>query len=503
MTKIFQKTYFYVSLISCLALLFCLAPKITEAASLNFALNPYQGEIRPGGAILIGTNPIFDTNEATIEAWINPKSYPTGIGEDEGRTILWNGDGTGGHDPYWILLNTSGRLEARVDYDSPYQQHIFVSSDPIELNTWHHFALVIGAVSTDLYIDGVKQPGTFLNGGPACKGTNYLAVGRSMWHWNPYEGLIDEMRIWKVARTVTEIQNDRWTGSVSGDNPDLVAYWDYEQGANSSVLYDLTPNHLNGGIQGCTWTNESAPAPPCQADVWSCGEWNACSISGTQTRTCAKTFECSTVDTPSPATSQSCVYTPPTCTSWIYSDWSACQPNGTQTRSIASSTPNGCAGGNPVLTQNCIYTPSPCTADVWSCGEWGFCFVNGKQSRNCTKTFDCLTANTPSPATSQKCTYQKPTCTADTWTCGAWGECSLSGIQNRSCTKTFDCPDIQTAPPTTEQYCKAPNKPTNQSSSSDEATIAQLKSQIADLQRQIMILLTQLIQVLQQQLGHR
>ncbi len=247
-----------------------LLPNIAKADSLNFYLIPWGDEIRPGGATLIGSNPLFDADEITIEAWFKPKSYPTGTGQDEGRTIIWNGDGTGGHDPYWILLNPSGYLEARVDYNPPYQQHIFTSSNPIELNTWHHFALVIATSSTDLYIDGIKQPGTFLNAGSACKGTNYLAIGRSMWHWNPYEGFIDEMRIWKVARTETEIQENRWTGSVTGNEPGLIGYWDFEPGLDLKILYDRTSNHINGwGLPGNTWVEDNAPAyePITKADV--------------------------------------------------------------------------------------------------------------------------------------------------------------------------------------------------------------------------------------------
>lgn len=43
---------------------------------------------------------------------------------------------------------------------------------------------------------------------------------------------------------------------------------------------------------------------------------------------------------------------PTTCTSFTYSAWSACS-NGTQTRTVASSSPSGCTGGNPVLSQSC------------------------------------------------------------------------------------------------------------------------------------------------------
>lgn len=152
--------------------------------------------------------------------------------------------------------------------------------------------------------------------------------------------------------------------------------------------------------------------PICVYDIWTCGDFGPCEQNGTKTRTCTKTFDCPTITTPSPATSQTC-------------------------------------------------TP-PCTADTWECGGWSTCSTYGSQTRTCTKTFDCPTANTPSPATSQSCTSPQPSCNADTWTCGSWGECSLSGIQNRSCRKTFDCSSVETAPPITDQYCEAPSRPTPQ-----------------------------------------
>jgi len=62
----------------------------------------------------------------------------------------------------------------------------------------------------------------------------------------------------------------------------------------------------------CTPTppSPSSPSPSCQADTWLCDDWGSCSASGSQTRSCSKTFECPSVVTPSPSTSQTC--TPPT-----------------------------------------------------------------------------------------------------------------------------------------------------------------------------------------------
>ena len=56
-------------------------------------------------------------------------------------------------------------------------------------------------------------------------------------------------------------------------------------------------------------TNTIVPINPvslCQVDTWSCGNWDSCSISGNQIRSCIKTFDCSSVVTPSPVVSQGC-----------------------------------------------------------------------------------------------------------------------------------------------------------------------------------------------------
>ena len=49
------------------------------------------------------------------------------------------------------------------------------------------------------------------------------------------------------------------------------------------------------------------PVPSCQTDIWSCDNWSSCSASGNQTRSCTKTFDCPSINTPTPIISQSCV----------------------------------------------------------------------------------------------------------------------------------------------------------------------------------------------------
>lgn len=165
--------------------------------------------------------------------------------------------------------------------------------------------------------------------------------------------------------------------------------------------------------------------PTCLEDTWSCGAWSEC-LDGSQTRSCTKTTDCPDVDTLSPSTTQECTDTPADCTSWTYSDWGTCT-DGQQTRSVVTSSPDGCSGGSPTLSQSCT---TECTEDTWECEPWGSCSPSGIEERNCTKTYDCLTAYSASPPTTQTCTYIPTTCTS--WTYSDWGDCSSGGQQERT-----------------------------------------------------------------------
>jgi hypothetical protein len=115
--------------------------------------------------------------------------------------------------------------------------------------------------------------------------------------------------------------------------------------------------------QSCT---PPSTTPSCTADTWSCTAWNACSASGGQTRSCTMTSDCVGVTTPSPATSQSCTpTTTPSCTAdtWTCTAWNACSASGSQTRTCTMTT--DCATAttpSPATSQTC--TP-PATSSVY------------------------------------------------------------------------------------------------------------------------------------------
>lgn len=205
------------------------------------------GEVSDFNYVIIGSDPVFDTDEITVEAWIKPTSLPTGTHVFEGRsTIVWNGDGSSGKDPYIFYINEFGKLEAHVDFQNGDYLYIYGSAD-IALGVWHHVALTISPTKTQLFLDGHANGEITHNSGPAVKGHSYLAFARHMYQRNPFGGIMDELRIWSTVRTAEEIQGNIWAGGISGDEPDLVGYWDLNEGSGL-ISHDVTQNQNHGTI---------------------------------------------------------------------------------------------------------------------------------------------------------------------------------------------------------------------------------------------------------------
>jgi hypothetical protein len=73
----------------------------------------------------------------------------------------------------------------------------------------------------------------------------------------PFNGIIDEFRIWNVARTDIEIQATM-NQSLNGNEPGLVGYWKFDEGTGSTTA-DLSSNGNDGTISGALWVSGTSP----------------------------------------------------------------------------------------------------------------------------------------------------------------------------------------------------------------------------------------------------
>lgn len=189
----------------------------TDEAAYTFAITAFNRG--PGETLHFdGINdtvylPVRISGSYTKEAWINTAAltaFPNIITGDSTALFLNNGTLAAGHSPgFNQVIDTSTALP------------------PLPANTWVHIAVTYDAATTTmtLYRDGIRV-GVNTTTPPR---TDSLILG-AFAGANFYSGLMDEVRIWDIARDSLSIASNRSCG-LTGDEFFLRAYYKFNQGA--------------------------------------------------------------------------------------------------------------------------------------------------------------------------------------------------------------------------------------------------------------------------------
>ncbi|MCK8604331.1 LamG domain-containing protein [Desulfoferrobacter suflitae] len=173
----------------------------------------------------------------TIEAWIKPEAF-TWLGGIVSKYHSVEANG------YTLRLGMNGSFDG-INFDG-----METTGGVLQVGVWHHVAAVNDNGTRRVYINGVEQGLTgsaitvVANSDPMKIGSDY---GR------PFNGAIDEVRIWSVARTREQIIANRGS-TVDETSTGLAAYYRFDQGVaggdNTGVttLYDRTANMLHGTL---------------------------------------------------------------------------------------------------------------------------------------------------------------------------------------------------------------------------------------------------------------
>ena len=177
----------------------------------------------------------------TYEAWIKTTATTA-----TNAAFLANGVNSSGQK--WIIRMDGGQL--RVEINGANIRGTTIIND----NEWHHIAVVVdnsgGANlgNTTLYVDGEVET---LSGSSNTSLTINTANSQNLWlgfdHSNRYfEGQMDEVRIWSVARTQSQIR-EMMHLTLGGQESGLEAYYQFNESSGTIVSekihgYNLTLN---------------------------------------------------------------------------------------------------------------------------------------------------------------------------------------------------------------------------------------------------------------------
>jgi hypothetical protein len=174
---------------------------------------------------------VLDTTNRTFEAWINiDQNAPS-----SNLTILDYGlNAVGSRNTFIIDGNRNLRfLSGGTNGNLP------ASSSTIAVNKWVHVAFVLDNGTGFLYIDGIQESTASLSGVNTPSGNANLTIGQRVSGGSiPFAGSIDDVRVWDIARSQSEIfanMNAEFCGSIPG----LVAHFDMNggiAGGNNSTI---------------------------------------------------------------------------------------------------------------------------------------------------------------------------------------------------------------------------------------------------------------------------
>ncbi len=186
--------------------------------------------------------------EVTVEGWVRWDEFRGfsrffSFGEGERRLAVMNSQ-------------TENSLNGVIDHGrnpaGVLDSKFVLARSCLTVGKWHHVAAAVANDGMSLYLDGAlvgTNPEVRLS---LLRGNkeNWLGAGRESSGTNilrELHGAMDEVRVWKVARTVEQIR-ENILKQLTGNEPGLVGLWNFDDPANPGR--DASPNHHDGKLMG-------------------------------------------------------------------------------------------------------------------------------------------------------------------------------------------------------------------------------------------------------------
>jgi len=195
----------------------------------------------------------------TIEAWFKAASfYP-----DDGNVNSIVRKNVAANEENFLLRLRTVRGQPLVEMSPGCDIGVLLAPYDFAKDKWYHLAGTYDGSQVAVYVNGVRiKSGEFAGRMNVDKSDLVIGKGDPEFsHGEYFHGDLDEVRIWKVARSPKEIQATM-NGPLTGKEPGLVAYWSFDDG----TAKDFSPNRNDGKLAGKARIAESprpsAPMPP-------------------------------------------------------------------------------------------------------------------------------------------------------------------------------------------------------------------------------------------------
>jgi predicted secreted protein len=193
----------------------------------------------------------LDVTALTVEAWVYSKNYADNMGVFEKTT---NGNVNTQYSLYFdatgVKFQTTNNSAVTATLSATHAEAGIVNGN------WYHIAVVYDGVKKYIYVNGVEKKSigytqTLATNPAGVSFVGKLGAGASF----EFLGNIDNVRVWNVAKTATEIQSLMFATST-GSETGLVLYYKFDDNTGTTALNSSTTSGTgaNGTLtSGASW----------------------------------------------------------------------------------------------------------------------------------------------------------------------------------------------------------------------------------------------------------
>src|SRR3989442_7972624 len=192
-----------------------------------------------GSYVELPPNIFNDLTEATVEGWV--------MWDRIGMWSRFYGYGEQRHSLSIVNRENSTDLRFQLNPD----EHEVLVPGVMKTNRWIHLAAVSGSRGMQFFVNGVLFGTNSFTGSFKYTGSGRAHfLGKSEWGGADdfFAGKMDEVRVWKIARTADQIRENLFR-TMSGNEPELVALWNFENVENG-IVKDSGPGGHHGKLRG-------------------------------------------------------------------------------------------------------------------------------------------------------------------------------------------------------------------------------------------------------------
>ena len=168
-----------------------------------------------------------ENSPTTLELWVKLD------------TVVWTTFIRLGMNLQTVGMNEYGELFTISNNTGPW--HYNNTGFFLETGKWYHIAAVFCNAYSTVYVNGTQQGSRRYSPNENNSQSNKIFLGYCLDGIHRYKGIIDEVRVWSMARTEDEIRQNM-CDTITGNEPNLRCYYRMTDGTGA-ILTDNSYNH--------------------------------------------------------------------------------------------------------------------------------------------------------------------------------------------------------------------------------------------------------------------